>query len=148
MTASLPVAHVPESGMEALHYSAMSFVYVVLFGIVGVLLRYGCNILFASAFQTSTAYSTLLVNMVGSFLVGIMQGYFVEREQVSLELRFGLMVGLLGGLTSFSGYVNDTLVMLEHPASKWDLVFAALNLTIVPSLGLLLAYCGASISRA
>ena len=132
---------------EPLQYSFVSFLYVILFGIAGILLRYACNILFASVFNVSTAYSTLLVNMVGCFLVGVMQGYFVELLKVSLEIRFGLMVGFLGGLTSFSGYINDTLCILQNPTSTWETVFAILNLLVVPLLGLLFAYCGISISR-
>lgn len=76
-----------------------SFVLVFIGGGVGSALRYGFHIYFKEA----TYLQTLLPNLIGCFLLGIFTQTFIS-EQDSLKLM--LVFGLLGGLTTFSGYVG------------------------------------------
>lgn len=58
--------------------------------------------------------ATLTVNMLGCLLIGLLSGLFLLRTDLPLELRTGLTVGLLGGLTTFSSFSLELLNMLEH----------------------------------
>jgi CrcB protein len=76
-----------------------SFLLVFLGGGVGSILRYGFHLYF----KETTYLQTLLPNLIGCFLLGIFTQSFIA-EQDSLKLM--VVFGLLGGLTTFSGYVG------------------------------------------
>jgi|GEM_PF-3245019 len=76
-----------------------SFLLVFLGGGVGSALRFGFHLYFREA----TYLQTLLPNLIGCFLLGIFTQSFIA-EQDSLKLM--VVFGLLGGLTTFSGYVG------------------------------------------
>ena len=64
--------------------------------------------------------ATLAVNLVGCLLIGYLYGLFLLRPEVPVEIRSGLMVGFLGGLTTFSSFSLDTLRLLESgQRSTW-----------------------------
>ena len=111
----------------------LNIVLISLFGAIGVLLRFGANSLFYS--QVYIFLPTLLVNALGSLLIGIL--YAAHNEGflfIPQSFYLPLMVGLLGGLTTFSGFSLETLKLINSGAVG----LAALNITlqIVVSLGL------------
>jgi len=55
---------------------------------------------------------TLLVNVLGSFIVGMLYVWFIERTGVAPELRAFLIVGVLGGFTTFSAFSLDTVNLM------------------------------------
>ena len=66
----------------------------------------------------------LAVNLVGCLLIGYLYGLFLIRPEVPLVLRAGLVVGVLGGLTTFSSFSLDTLRLLESGQAPLALVHA------------------------
>lgn len=97
----------------------MNFTLTQLFlvasgGAVGSVMRY----LVASTVQTMTntsfPFGTLTVNVVGSFVMGFLYVFIIERSSLSPEWRLLLLVGLLGGFTTFSSFSIETMNLLEQ----------------------------------
>lgn len=103
-------------------------------GVVGVLSRYGIDTLFTK-WNESFPYSTLVINLLGSFIAGSIYALNTTKEMPE-TLQLGLLVGFCGGFTTFSAYALQTVVMLE----KGKLFSAVLYLIFSPALGLLAAY--------
>jgi len=58
-------------------------------------------------------YGTLAVNIVGCFVIGLLAGLADSRQLLSPETRLVLMVGLLGGFTTYSTFAYDSLALLK-----------------------------------
>lgn len=82
-------------------------------------------------------YSTLFVNLLGSFLIGIFFA-FSQKYAWSEEAKALLIAGFLGGLTTFSSFSLDTLKLIQNG----DLGYALLNLSLNNFMGILLAWLG------
>ena len=99
---------------------------VAIGGAVGSIARY----LMASSIQTATGWEfpigTVLVNVLGCFVMGILYVLIVARHDPRNDLRALLMVGVMGGFTTFSSFSLETvtLAMNGHYAS------ATLNVVI------------------
>jgi len=86
---------------------------------IGGALRHGVNVVATRLFGFGFPYGTLIVNVVGSFVMGLFAGYFAFRPGVSQHVRLLLTTGLLGGFTTFSTFSLDTALLIERHA--WGL---------------------------
>lgn len=119
----------------------MKTLSIAVFGICGVLARYLVGLF---TFSKTFPFSTLLVNLVGAFLIGIVHEIGNKHMRVSEPLKTGLMVGFLGGFTTFSSYCLEALQLLE----QGSYLPAAVYFVASPVLGLVAAYLGIGIARA
>jgi CrcB protein len=78
-------------------------------GIAGTLLRFATGNWVNANWPRHFYTATLAVNIVGCLLIGVLYGLFLIRPEVPIEVRAGLMVGFLGGLTTFSSFSLDTV---------------------------------------
>ena len=78
-------------------------------GALGSLLRYGASNGMHLLAGREFPYGTLTVNVAGSFLVGILSVWFLERSALSDTWRLGVLVGVLGGFTTFSSFSLETV---------------------------------------
>ena len=76
-------------------------------GAVGCVLRFYAASWVVAHWPRHYYLATLTVNMLGCLLIGLLSGLFLLRTDLPLELRTGLTVGLLGGLTTFSSFSLD-----------------------------------------
>jgi CrcB protein len=90
-----------------------TIIAVTLGGIVGTLLRFATGTWVTAHWPRFFYAGTLAVNIVGCLLIGYLYGLFMIRPEIPVELRAGLMVGFLGGLTTFSSFSLDTVRLLE-----------------------------------
>jgi CrcB protein len=81
-------------------------------GAVGSVLRYALTSTVARAMGTTFPYGTVLVNIVGSFVIGVLYVLLMERMGARPELRAFLIVGVLGGFTTFSSFSLETVTLL------------------------------------
>ena len=91
--------------------------FIVFLGAgIGGALRHGVNVGSAKLFGYGFPTGTLIVNLVGSFAMGLLAGYFAFRPGMSQHVRLFLTTGLLGGFTTFSAFSLDTALLIERHA--------------------------------
>jgi len=73
-------------------------------------------------------YGTLVVNVVGSFIMGIAYALITHAQVVEHPMKPLLMVGILGALTTFSSFALDTVVLAQQGAYLKALLNVGLNL--------------------
>ena len=108
---------------------------VALGGAVGASLRYLVNVASLRAFGPGFPYAPLIVNVLGSFAMGLL--VVVLAEKSGMRLAPFLMTGILGGFTTFSAFSLDTISLWERGAS-W-LAFGYVGASVILSLAALVA---------
>ena len=84
---------------------------IALGGAAGSLCRYGMTILMSQMMGTTFPYGTWCVNALGSLLIGFL-GFFLTKISPSPMAAALLITGFLGGFTTFSSFMNETLQFL------------------------------------
>ncbi|MCK6188360.1 MULTISPECIES: fluoride efflux transporter CrcB [Pseudomonas] len=112
-------------------------------GIAGTLLRFATGNWVTAHWPKHFYTATLAVNIVGCLLIGILYGLFLVRPEVPVEVRAGLMVGFLGGLTTFSSFSLDTVRLLESGQVPLAIGYAAISVFG----GLLATWAGLSLTK-
>lgn len=110
---------------------------VALGGSIGAVFRYLLSILMLQLFGSAFPFGTLLVNIIGSFLMGIIYA-LGQVSEVSPELKALVGVGLLGAFTTFSTFSNETLLLIQ--SGVWLKAF--LNIALNLCLCLFMVYLG------
>jgi CrcB protein len=122
----------------------LTALFIALGGAAGTLARYGTNLLAADWIQRHAyPYGTLAVNLVGCFLIGLMQGVLVERWTMPEHWRLAVIGGFLGGYTTFSAFSWETASFLRDGQYTRALV----HLVGSNVLGLALVIAGYAIGR-
>ena len=99
-------------------------VLVALGGAVGSVMRYLTTLLATRWLGTEFPWGTLAVNIVGSFLIGVIHELGSEAIRLSPEARLFLATGVMGGLTTYSAFSYETARLLERQAwaTAWTYV--------------------------
>ena len=71
---------------------------------------------------------TLTANLVGGFLIGVAVEYFVHHDSIPPEWRLFVIVGFLGGLTTFSSFSAEAVELLSDRDFLWSFVLVASHL--------------------
>lgn len=115
---------------------------VALGGAIGALARFGTQIAARQAFGPSWPVGTLAINVIGSFLMGVLFVWLAERGL--MRLAPFLMVGVLGAYTTFSTFSLDALVLWERGQPWQAAVYVVASFAL--SLGAVLG--GVALARA
>lgn len=100
-------------------------IYVAIGGAIGSAGRYMVDRLYgAQAFPAAT----LTVNLLGSFILGLLVG--LVGDKVSPSLRLALFTGLLGGFTTFSTYALESAVLLRSGQSSAAVVYMFVSVAV------------------
>jgi CrcB protein len=92
----------------------MQLVYISVFGALGCLSRYLVSGWVYTLAGRGLPYGTLAVNVLGSFLLGLIMEGSLRSTLLSPELRIGLTVGFMGGFTTFSTFSYETIRLIEE----------------------------------
>ena len=108
-------------------------------GFLGAMARYGLSGLVQRASKLSTfPYGTLVVNMVGCLMIGLLIGLMESRQVFGPEFRVFAIIGILGGFTTFSAFGYETFAMLRSE----EYFRAAANVALQVIMGLALVWLG------
>lgn len=92
----------------------MLYMIVFIGAGLGGALRHGVNVAAARLFAYGFPLGTLIVNVAGSFLMGVLAGYFAFRPGIAQHMRLFLTTGILGGFTTFSAFSLDAALLVER----------------------------------
>jgi len=98
---------------------------IALFGAVGTLARYGLQGLVQIKIGSTFPYGTLVVNLTGCFLLGLIGQFTLNRIIVPPEWRMAIAIGFFGGYTTFSSFGWETAKMLEAGEWLWASTYVA-----------------------
>jgi CrcB protein len=119
------------------------FLVVFVGGGIGAALRHGVNIVVARWFGTGFPFATLIENVTGSLVMGLLVGYFAFRSGVPQHWRLFLTTGILGGYTTFSAFSLDTALLYE----RGELALAALYVLLSVALAIGGLFAGLALVR-
>jgi CrcB protein len=114
-------------------------------GFVGTVLRYVMSGLVQSGAGSSAfPWGTLTINVLGCFGIGLLAELSEARGFLRPEMRGFLMVGILGGFTTFSAFANETVNAMRDAA----MATAVLNVLTSVGLGLVAVWAGRMLAHA
>jgi fluoride exporter len=117
---------------------------VAMGGALGAVSRYGLDRLIEHRSFAVFPWSTFTINISGCFLIGVVIAALVDRHQAPGWLRVGLVVGVLGGYTTFSTFAQETLDLLRSEDVAVALVYSTGSLVT----GVLAVLGGTMLGRA
>ena len=114
-----------------------NFLLVALGGAGGSVLRY-----MLSNINTSFPWGTFAVNVLGSFLIGLLVG-LISKGVLSPEMKLLLVTGFCGGFTTFSTFANESFSMMK----AGDVLLTALYVGVSVIIGILAVWGGMMLSN-
>jgi CrcB protein len=117
---------------------------VALGGALGASARYGVDRLIERRTSSVFPWSTFTINITGCFAIGLLTAMLVERQHLPAWIRVGLVVGVVGGYTTFSTFAQEALEVGEvhHVAIAFAYIVASV------AIGLAAVYAGTLTGRA
>jgi CrcB protein len=116
---------------------------VALGGALGTLARYLTALAAARLLGVEFPWGTLIVNLVGSFLIGLVQYLGLQALAIPEDVRLFLTTGVMGGLTTYSAFSWESVTLAEMGA--WPQALLYVGVTTVACLGL--CYLGMGTGR-
>lgn len=116
----------------------MKWLFIAIGGAVGSLLRYAIEGGVQRLASGSFPLGTLSVNVLGCLVIGFLAGFFAGPQLVREEVRIGLTVGLVGGLTTFSTFGLESFNLANGGELRWAIV----NMVVSCGLGFSAVWLG------
>ncbi|MCM2474932.1 fluoride efflux transporter CrcB [Rhizobium sp. CG5] len=99
-------------------------------GAVGSVARYAVGVWAIRTLGPALPWGTFIVNIVGSFVIGLFAEMVAGKFSASPELRLLLITGFLGGFTTFSAFSLDAISLIERGASTSALIYVVGSVTL------------------
>lgn len=120
----------------------MHYLYIAVGGAVGAALRYLISGWTYAILGTSFPWGTLVVNLIGSFLIGLLWQLFADAA-VSPNTRILILTGGLGAFTTFSTFALESLNLFRDG----DIELGLANVLVSNLLGIALVFLGIIVGR-
>src|SRR5689334_24631981 len=122
-------------GANDMSFPGLGFLIVFFGGGLGAALRHGVNLTTARLIGGYFPYATLIENVTGSLVMGLLAAYFAFKTGLPQHLRLFLTTGILGGYTTFSTYSLDVALLYER-GELWLAALYALSSVVLAVGGL------------
>ncbi len=120
-----------------------TLLFIGMGSFTGGVLRYLCSRFIQNSIFPSLPLGTFLVNVAGCFAIGLFYGLFERGNFLSPNLRLFLTVGLCGGFTTFSTFINENFQFMKES----NFLYLALYLSLSVFGGLIMLYLGQALTR-
>ncbi len=120
-----------------------NLLFVGIGGGAGSIARYLISLLTHKYYQNTFPLATFIVNIIGCLLIGFLLGVFSKNFPGSPELKLLLISGFCGGLTTFSAFSSENMVLLQNGHIITALSYILFSIT----LGLAAVFTGLALSR-
>ena len=118
----------------------MDLVLVGLGGFFGAIARRALDLAVSERVEGAFPLGTLVVNLTGSFLLGLLFAWAIERDVLPADVRGPLLIGFLGAYTTFSTFTYETIALVR----QGELGLALVN--VLGSAGVGIAGCGLGVA--
>lgn len=117
--------------------------FIAVFGAMGCLSRYFISNWVYGMLGRFFPYGTFAVNILGAFIIGLIMEFGIRSTLIPPNVRMGLTIGFLGGLTTFSTFSYETFRLLEDG----ELIIASVNVLLSVLICLLFTWAGIIVAR-
>ena len=108
----------------------LKVIYVGCGGFIGSILRYSLYILTSNILGYTSPVATIFVNIIGCFLIGFAYQLFNTHLIISENLRLFIMIGLLGGFTTFSAFSIDAFLLYQNSGKILAIAYVVLSIIL------------------
>ena len=108
----------------------LKVIYVGFGGFIGSILRYSLYILTSNILGYTSPVATLFINIIGCFLIGSAYQLFNTHLIISENLRLFIMIGLLGGFTTFSAFSIDAFLIYQNSGKILAIAYVVLSIIL------------------
>jgi CrcB protein len=108
----------------------MKYVMVGIGGCLGSILRFWLGSYISGKMGTRFPYGTLVINITGSFLLGVVFALLTARTNWNPYWRYLIPIGFIGGYTTFSSFEYETLRMIQDGQMGLGLLYVATSVVI------------------
>lgn len=121
----------------------MKYLMVGIGGALGSMLRFWMGSYIGGRFGSRFPYGTFVINISGSFLIGLVIAIMAEKTQWSDNWRYLMPIGFIGGYTTFSAFEYETFRLFQDG----QVLTAALNVALSVGVGFAGVWAGAIAGR-
>ncbi len=121
----------------------LNIIIVGLGGFIGAIARYAIGLWIGQKWGRSFPLGTFVVNVSGSFFIGLLMIFFTERFMLNPQWRLLLVVGFLGSYTTFSTFEYETGALIKD--GQW--LVALMNITFSVIAGFIALKAGELIAK-
>jgi len=108
----------------------LKYVMVGVGGCLGSILRFWLGSYIGSRLGTRFPYGTLLINVTGSFLIGLVFAVFTARTEWSPNWRYLIPIGFIGGYTTFSSFEFETFRTIQEGQLGLGLLYVGVSVVV------------------
>lgn len=116
----------------------MTYIFIGFGGLLGSLLRYFLSEVSFFYWDSSFPVGTLLTNLIGAFLLGLLSKFFSQKENINEKIKTAITTGAIGSFTTLSTLSTDTVQLLDHGSYFFALIYVTVSL----AGGLIAVYIG------